>query len=231
MPGNNNNGTRRGGPGKGPGKKAAKMMSRQQKGAENKSAAVVDRVFRGNAGLRIGVVDGKILFGHVKVKMNDGSMVPRARIPGKMAITRRQARAGGLLAIEEGKRVVLDGEDIVGVFDREQERQYRLKRGNSVSRSKSKSKSRSASPFQFEARPYVSKGLAEAMASKRTKHKSAKQQAKVEAAENAKKAAATIAKIEREMAAATKPIGFQEVKIHGEKKKKEVKFGFKPESA
>lgn len=206
------------------------MMSRRQKGAENKSAAVVDRLFRGNASLRSGVVAGKIQVGHVAVKMNDGSVVARARIPGKMKITAKQARAGALGAIEEGKRVVLDGDDIVGIFDREQERQYRLKRGNSVSRSKTRSKSRSGSPITFEAKPYVPKGLAEALASRKVGHKAAKQQAKAEAAENAKKAAATIAKIEKEMAAAAKPIGFQEVKIHGEKKKKEVKFGFKPES-
>jgi hypothetical protein len=229
MPGNNNNGTRHGGPGKGPGKKAARMMSRRQKKAENKSAAVVDRAFRGNAGLRIGVVDGKIEVGHVPVKMNDGTMVPRARIPGKIGMSKRQARAGGLLVIEKGKRVVLDGEDIVGVFDPEQDRKYRLlTRGNSVSRSKS----RSASPLPFEAgQPYEPKGLAEALATRKAGHKAAKQKAKAEAAENAKKAAVTVAKIEREMAAAAKPVAFQEITIPGQKKKKEVKFGFKPESA
>ncbi len=212
------------------------MMSRQLQAKEAKSAAVVDRLFRGNARLRSGVVTGKIHFGHVGVKLNDGTVVPRARMPhGKVGVTRRQAAAGALLAIEEGKRVVLDGEDIVGVFDREQERQYRLKRGNSVSRSKSKSKSRSASPFQFEARPYVPTGRAEALAAKKGAHKAATQKAKKEAAENAKQAAATIAKIEREMAAATKPIGFQEIEVAGPKdptrRRQKQNFGFKPESA
>jgi hypothetical protein len=221
MPGNNNNGTRRGGPGKGPGKKAANMMSRRYKEAEKKSAAIVDRAFRGNADLRIGVVDGKIDVGHVPVKMNDGTMVPRARIPGKIGLSKRQARAGGLLVIEKGKRVVLDGEDIVGVFDPEQDRKYRLlMRGN-----------RSASPITFNAKkPYEHKGLAEALATRKAEHKAAKQKAKAEAAENAKKAAATVAKIEREMAEKAKPIAFQEITIPGQKKKKEVKFGFKPES-
>jgi hypothetical protein len=224
MPGNNNNGTRRGGPGKGPGKKAAKMMSRRQKEAETKSAAIVDRAFRGNAGLRIGVVDGKIEVGHVPVKMNDGTMVPRARIPGKMGMTKRQARAGGLLVIGKGKRVVLDGEDIVGVFDREQERQYNLKQGKSVSRS--------ASPITFEAeKPYEPKGLAEALASRKAWRKAKKQKAKAEAAENAKKAAATIAKIEREMAEKAKPVAFQEVKVEKPKdpsQRPKQNFGFKP---
>lgn len=224
MPGNN--GKTRGSPGKGPGRGATRRMTRQQLKAEGKSNAAIDDYFRGRReDLHTGVVKGKPIAGHFQVMLNTGEEI-RARIPGKARLTRRQTRAETRTTIQEGKTVLIDGADIIGVLDSEQVRQLKLKRGNTVSRSRSSVKSES--PFVFETEEYKAKRLAEKVKATKKLHKSAAAAAAAEELERRKKAEATAATIKAQLAAESVPIGFKEYIVpRTDKKPKEVKFGFK----